>query len=160
MDAIVQQCVNTRLDFFSKYVTVPEAVQPEVNAFVQEITALGEACADSAEFEAKFAANGLSDRFNGLVSRCTPIAQEMTAEQKAYSKQVYSEMYSKEDMLKDIAKDAADTVMVEAEEEMIARNRRARVAAGVDDEYNRVTNQIEDAKTIGGWIGGLFKKKK
>ena len=156
MDAGILQCVNARLDFFTQYVTVPAAVQPEVDAFKQDIMALGESSADAADFEAKFAANGLSDRFNALVPKCTPVAQEMTAEQKEYSKQVYREMYSKEDMMKDIAKDVADTVAVEAEEEMIAANRRARIAAGVDDEYNRVTNQIEDAKTI----GGLFKKKK
>ena len=160
MDAGILQCINTRVDFFEKYVTVPAELQQEVADFVCDINALGEQSGDVAEFEAKFAAEGLSDRFNSLVTRCTPIPQEMTAEQKAYSKEVYQEIHPKGEVAKDIFKDLADTACVEAEEELIAVDRRKRIEAGIDDDYTRATNYIDDAQIVGKWLGGLFKKKK
>ena len=160
MDATVLQCVNSRLNFFGTYVMVPAGVQPEVDVFTRDILALGESCSDATEFEAKFASSGLSDRFNAIITKCVPIEQEMTDEQKAYSKQVRREMYSGKDMAKDIAKDVADTAAVEAVEELIAVNRERMIERGSFDEYTRVSNVVDDVQIVGGWLGKMFKKKK
>ena len=154
-------CVNARLDFFEKYYSVPDSMKPEVEGFVAKIRELGECSADSASFEAEFASSGLSQQFNNLLPRLTPIAQKMTAEQKAYSKQVRKDVLGETPgkILEDIVTDVGDTIMVEAEEELIAQRRRAMTEAGVFDDYTRATNIVEDATIVGKFFKGLFGKK-
>ena len=161
MQQDVLVCVNARLDFFEKYYSVPEAMKPEVDSFVAELQELGEHCTDAASFESAFASSGLSARFNALLPRLTPVAQKMTAEQKAYSKQVRTEVLGQtpEQLAKDIVNDVADTIMVEAEEELIARRRREMTEAGVFDDYTRATNLVEDVGIVGKFFKGLFGKK-
>ena len=155
-------CVNARLDFFEKYYQVPAALQPEVDDFITKLKALGESSADAGAFEAAFASSGLSAQFNGLLPRLTPVAQAMTPEQKQYSKQVRREVLGQTagKVVEDMVSDVADTIMVEAEEELIARRRKDMINAGVYDEYTKVTNAVEDAGIVGGFLKGLFGKKK
>ena len=155
-------CVNARLDFFNKYYTVPEAMQAEVDDFISKIKELGENSADSTAFEAAFTSSGLSAQFNAILPRLTPVPQSMTEEQKQYSKQVRKEVLgqTKGQLVKDIATDLADTVMVEANEEMIAQHREQMIDAGVFDEYTKVSNAVDNAGILGGFIKGLFGKKK
>jgi len=160
MNADVKICVDARVDFFDKYYCVPAEMSAEVGAFVNEVTALGERCSDAAEFESSFVSEGLSDRFNQILPRCTPKAVEMTAEQKAYSEQVRKEMEKDRNIMKEIAAEAADTAMMEAESEMIAMRRQARIEAGVDDEYNQFTNAVEDGKSLFGMLRNKFRKNR
>ena len=155
-------CVNARLDFFKTYYSVPAAMQAEVDGFIAELTALGECSADAAAFEAAFVSSGLSDRFNALLPRLSPVAQTMTQEQKAYSKEVMQEMgmLDKGQILKDVAADVADTVMVEANEEMISQRRKAMIETGVFDEYTKASNLADDVGIAGKFLKGLFGKKK
>ena len=161
MQQDVLTCVNARLDFFRKYYNVPEPMQEEVNSFASALTALGESSADAGAFEAAFVSSGLSARFNAILPRLTPVAQAMTAEQKQYSQQVRREVLgqTKGQMAKDIAADVADTIMVEANEEMIAQRRRQMIDAGVYDEYTRATNVAEDIGIAGRFFKRLFGKK-
>jgi len=41
----VKACVEARTGFFGTYMTVPPALQPELDAFLAQITALGEEAA-------------------------------------------------------------------------------------------------------------------
>ncbi len=161
MQQDVLVCVNARLDFFEKYYSVPEAMKPEVDRFVARLNELAERSADAVSFEAEFASSGLSAEFNALLPRLTPVAQKMTAEQKAYSKQVRTEVLGQtpEQLAKDIVNDVADTIMVEAEEELIARRRREMTEAGVFDDYTRATNLVEDVGIVGRFFKSLFGKK-
>jgi len=158
----VKSCVLTRENFFEQYYTVPEDVKPEVQAFVAQLRALGEASSDAAAFESAFASNGLSDKFNSLLMKCTPKPITMTAEQQAYSKQVAKDLYKENggNLAKDIASDAADTLAVEAKEELIAQSRKAMIKAGTFDDYTRASNMVEDAGILGGFVKKLFGKKK
>jgi hypothetical protein len=155
----IKTCVTARTEFFAQYYEVPESVKPELDAFVEETNLLGENCESAQDFEEKFVSSGLSTRFTELLSKCTPKAFEMTAEQKAESKQIRKEMYSGKQMMQDAVKDVADSAFVEIEEEAIAQNRKRMIDEGTYDEYTKVSNQIDNVNIFSKFIGNLFRKK-
>lgn len=162
MDESIQACVKTRTDFFEQYCQVSPQVQTDVDAFISEVIDLGESATDAMDFESKFANGGYQERFNELVSQCTPKAYAMTAEDKAHSRQVAKEIF-KEDrfrIMKESAEDIVDHASVMLEEEWIAQRRQVMIDAGVYDEYTRATNVMDMAVDAGGFLKGLFKKKK
>ena len=158
----VKSCVAARETFFETYYAVPEPVKPEVEAFLTELRALGEASANATDFEGAFMANGLSDKFNSLLTKCTPKAVTLTAEQKAYSKEVSKQLYkeSGRNLGEEIANDVADSLSVGVEEELIAQSRKQMIAEGTFGEYTKVSNAVEDGKNLFGFVKGLFGKKK
>ena len=160
MDMYVQNSIQTRADFFEKYYTVPPQVQPEVDAFLQQMYALGETCANAMEFEQKFAAGGLSQWFNGLLVRCTPKPYQMTQQEQAYAKDVRREMRKEENIGKKILDDVVDDITFRAEEEMVQQRRKQMIEDGTMDDYTRATNYMEDAQAGLGFLGRLFKKRK
>lgn len=162
MDRYVKQSVSTRVDFFEQYLVVPEDAAREVADFVRDVTALGERSADVAAFEAEFAACGLSERFNSLVSRCTPRAHEMTDEERAHSRQTAREIL-KEDhphLGREIAAEVLDDINVAAEEEIIAAGREAMIENEVFTDYTHASNAAEYAGGALSFIARLFKRKK
>lgn len=159
MNDYVKQCVNSRVNFFDKYYTVPTELKPEIEAFINEINQLGDAATDAVDFENKFASSGLSERFNNLLTRCIPKAYNMTAEEKQRSKETAKEIF-KEDrsrIIKEAAEDALDSATMFVEEELRDQRRKAMIETGVYDEYTRASNVAED---VGGLFKKLFKKKK
>ena len=154
----VRVCVSARADFFGKYVAVPADLQPEVDIFLEQINTLGENCTNATEFEGRFQESGLSDSFNGLVTRCTPQAYQMTAEDKAYSKQVSKEIFREDKgrIMKEAGIDALESVTMAAESELRSENIRRMADAGVLDDYTKASNMVEDAGALARW----FKKKK
>ena len=157
----VKISVSARLDMFDKYYTVSDDVKPEVDAFVSEVTALGERSGDTAAFEAEFVSSGLSERFNNLLVRCTPKPYRMTDAEKANVKQVKQEMAAENPggLVKDIAADVTDSLLMKAESDMIAKGRKDMINAGVFDEYTKATNAVEDAGWLAKKLGKLFGKK-
>ena len=154
----VRICVSARTDFFGKYVVVPPALQPELDIFLEKINALGENCTNAAEFEQQFQASGLMDIFNSLVTRCTPQAYQMTAEDKAYSRQVAKEIFTedKDRILKEAGQDLLESVEMKVESDLRAERIKRMSDAGVLDDYTRTSNVVEDV----GILARLFKKKK
>ena len=161
MDNGVMQCIRVREDFFEKYYTVPAGAKADVDSFVQSLYALGEGAADAQDFEAKFAAQGYQDRFNGLLLRCTPKAYQMTAEEKAQSRATAKEIFREDRsrIVKEAAQDVLDSALVMAEEEHIAKRREAMIEAGVFDDYTRKTNAVDMMTETGGLLKRLFRKK-
>ena len=156
----VRRCVDARVNFFDEYFIVPQEMQAEVAAFVEKITALGQSCTDAAEFETQFASCGLSDEFNALLPKCTPKPHKMTKEEKEQSRAIAREMLAanKKEILTDIARDAADTVRIYAESEMIQKNRERMIEEGTMGEYTRTRNTIEDTSRLVGFLKRKFKK--
>ena len=154
----VRICVSARTDFFEKYVAVPPALQPELDIFLEKINALGENCTGAAEFEQQFQASGLMDIFNSLVTRCTTQAYQMTAEDKAYSRQVAKEIFAedKDRILKEAGQNLLESVEMKVESDLRAQRIREMSDAGVLDDYTRATNVIEDV----GILTRLFKRKR
>ena len=162
MNNDILQCINTRIDFFEKYYFVPDNVRHEVDDFIKEMQSVGEQSTDAQDFETKFATNGLQERFTAILMKCTPKQYNMTAEEKAASRETAKEIF-KEDrsrIIKETVEDVIDHVAVESEEELIALRRKAMIEADVYDDYTKATNAIDIAKSAGGLLKGLFKKKK
>ena len=162
MNDYIKQCVNSRVDFFNKYYTVPAELKPEVEAFINEINQLGDAATDAVEFENKFVSSGLSERFNNLLTRCIPKAYNMTAEEKQHSKETAKEIF-KEDrsrIIKEAAAEVVDHAAVMATEELIAKRRELMIEKDVFDEYTKVTNVIDYTTDGVKFFKKLFKPKK
>ena len=162
MDENIRQCINSRVDFFDKYYTVPEELKAEVEKFICEINQLGNSASNAVDFENKFASSGLSERFNGLLIRCIPKPYNMTNEEKRRSKQTAKEIF-KEDrsrIVKEAVADAVDYTAIMAQEELIAKSREAMIEADVFDEYTRATNAIDMITESGNLLKSLFRKKK
>lgn len=157
MNEEVRVCVSARTDFFGKYVTVPPALQQELDVFLEKINALGEASASAAVFEQQFQATGLMDVFNSLVTRCTPQAYQMTAEDKAHSRQVAKEIFheDKDRILKEAGQDILESVEMKVESDLRTQRIRKMSEAGVLDDYTRASNAVEDL----GILTRLFKRK-
>lgn len=159
MNEYVKLSVDARLKLLTENYKVPEALQGEVEAFVRDITALGEAAPDSVAFEEQFNSSGLSERFCALLPRLTPIAHKLTAEEKAAAKETYREMVPKSEIADKIADDVKESVELKLESDLISAGRGVLNEAGVLDDYTRISNRVEDAGRLGKFIGNLFKKK-
>lgn len=162
MQEDVKTCVSARVDFFGLYYDVPQNVQPEVDAFIGEVQALGEQCANATQFEAEFVSTGLSGKFNAILPQCTPKAVAMTQEQKEYSRQVKKELWEEQkgQIAKDVLVDVTESVAMRAESDAMQARRRSMADAGVLDEYTRATNAVEDLGRGAKFLGGLFGRKK
>ena len=162
MNDYIKQCVNSRVDFFDKYYTVPAELKPEVEAFINEINKLGDAATDAVDFENKFASSELSERFNSLLTRCIPKAYNMTNEEKQHSKETAKEIF-KEDrsrIIKEAAEEAVEHATIMANEELIAKRRESMIEEGVFDEYTRASNAADIITESGSFLKNLFKKRK
>ncbi len=162
MQPDVKTCVDTRVNFFEQYYTVPQSVQSQVDEFIAKTMALGESCADAMQFEEQFVSTGLSATFNQILPQCTPKAVAMTAQQQEYSNQVKKELWEEQkgQIAKDLVNDVAESVSMRAESDMMQARRRAMAQAGVLDDYTRATNMVEDIGLGAKFLGGLFKRKK
>ena len=162
MNDYIKQCVNSRVDFFNKYYMVPAELKPEVEAFINEINKLGDAATDAVDFENKFASSELSERFNSLLTRCTPKAYNMTNEEKQHSKETAKEIF-KEDrsrIIQEAADEAVEHATIMANEELIAKRRELMIEEGVFDAYTRASNAVDIITESGNFLKKLFKKKK
>ena len=162
MDSGVKMCVDARLNMFSQYYTVPENVAADVEAFCQELIALGESSPDVAAFEAAFASQGFSDRFNALLVLCVPKPYQMNAQEQAYAQETAQEIFEedKKRIQKELVEDIADTVQVKLDSDLHVLKRKVLNAAGVMDEYTKISNIAEDIGITGKGFKGLFGKKK
>ena len=159
MNEAVKTCVDARLNVFTQYYEVPDAMQAEVADFTQRLTDLGESCATAQEFEERFAQSDLNGSYTAILSRLTPKMTEMTAEQKAAAKETYRSMVSKEEIADDIADDIRDSVKLRAESDFASAGRKILSEVNLLDDVTRVSNAVDDAGRFGKFLGGLFRKK-
>jgi len=160
MDENIKNSINMRTSFFEEYYIVPQEVKPEVDAFIDEINLLGETSSDAMDFESRFAATGLSEQFNVLLTKCTPKAYKMSKEEKQVVKETKKEMFDGKEFAKHIAKETLDYASVMAEEELIAQSRKRMIEDDVYDDYTRASNALDIAERAGGFLTNLFNKKK
>lgn len=162
MDSGVKMCVDARLTMFSQYYTVPENIRADVEAFCRELTRLGEESSDVAAFESAFASQGFSDRFNALLVLCVPKPYQMNAQEQAYAQETAQEIFEedKKRIQKELVEDIADTVQVKLDSDLHVLKRKVLNAAGVMDEYTKISNITEDIGVRKKGFKDLFRKKK
>lgn len=157
----VKTCVDMRIHFFEEYYSVPDDLRAEMDNFIEDIMDLGNHCGNTTEFEQNFAKSGLSNRFNSLVSRCTPKARKMTKEEKRQSRSIAKDILyeNREELAKDAVTETAGRIMNDAADRQLTKIREQMIADGTLADHTIIKNRIEDAGMVANFIGGIFKKK-
>ena len=157
----VKRCVDMRINFFDEYFTIPENMQNEVEAFITDVTLLGNGCNSATEFEEKFVSEGLSDRFNAILPRCTQKPVKMTKEQKKQSRKIAKEMLAenKDELIDDALTYVANRGMNDLRDSAIASRREKMLEDGSMSDYTITKNYVEDGISFGRFLKNKFKKK-
>lgn len=163
----IKPCVDVRLNMFRDYLEVPESVAEEYRNFEAKMLSVAEESSSATEFESHFQAEGLQDEFNSIVTKCTPKAVKMTAQQEEDSRNMAKEMVfgtsdnagAAKGLAKMVIKDAADIATTELHQEVLAQNRKRMIEEGTFDDYTRASNTLDNAVAAGKIIGKLFRKK-
>ena len=158
----VKSCVDAKINFFEDYFFVPDDLKSEMDMFIKDTKALGEQCSSASEFEQQFSTSEFLNRFNTLVSKCTPKAKKMTKEEKKQSVKIAKDMLyeNRAEIAKDTLKNTANRIINDKRDEMIEKNRKRMIENGTYDDYTRTRNNIEIIKDAGNFLGNLFRKKK
>lgn len=157
----VKTCADAKINYFGEYFTVPDSLQPELDRFIQDTEALGERCGSAAEFEREFSAAGLSERFNTLLSQCMPKARKMTREEKQQSWKTTKDILreNRGDLAKDVLSEAASSVRMQVEDEMIQESRKRMIEDGTLTDHTIRRNRREAVGSLIRFLGDQFKKK-
>lgn len=157
----VKKCVDIRINFFDEYFTIPEDMQNEVQAFIADITLLGNSCNSVTEFEQKFVSEGLSERFNAILPKCVQKPVKMTKEQKKQSRKIAKEILAenKDELVDDALTYVANRGMNDLRDKAIAISREKMIEEGTMSDYTIRKNYIEDGIRFTRFLKDKFKKK-
>lgn len=157
----VKKCVDIRINFFDEYFTIPEDMQNEVQAFIADITLLGNSCNSATEFEQKFVLEGLSERFNAILPKCVQKPVKMTKEQKKQSRKIAKEILAenKDELVDDALTYVANRGMNDLRDKAIAISREKMIEEGTMSDYTIRKNYIEDGIRFTRFLKDKFKKK-
>ncbi len=72
MDDLIRNSIELRRESITNYFTVPAGIQQEVDDVFAGMEALGEACADVAEFETKLQSHPVNQRYMALFANLKP----------------------------------------------------------------------------------------
>lgn len=155
----VKTCVDAKINFFEEYFSVPDDLKSEMDMFIKDTQALGEQCSSASEFEQQFSTSELLNRFNTLVSKCTPKAKKMTKEEKKQSVKIAKDILyeNRVEIAKDTLKDTANRIINDKRDEMLTKNREKMIEEGTYADYTIRRNKIN---TIRDFLEKIFNKKK
>ena len=155
----VKTCVDAKINFFEEYFSVPDDLKSEMDMFIKDTQALGEQCSSASEFEQQFSTSELLNRFNTLVSKCTPKAKKMTKEEKKQSVKIAKDILyeNRAEIAKDTLKDTANRIINDKRDEMLTKNREKMIEEGTYADYTIRRNKIN---TIRDFLEKIFNKKK
>ena len=155
----VKNCVDAKINFFEDYFSVPDDLKSEMDMFIKDTQALGEKCSSASEFEQQFSTSELLNRFNMLVSKCTPKAKKMTKEEKKQSVKIAKDILyeNRAEIAKDTLKDTANRIINDKRDEMLTKNREKMIEEGTYADYTIRRNKIN---SIRDFLEKIFNKKK
>ena len=157
----VKKCVDAKINFFEEFFSVPNDLQSEMEMFIKDTQDLGEKCSSASEFEEQFSTSELLNRFNTLVSKCTPKVKKMTKEEKKQSVKIAKEILNenKEELAKDALRETTNRIINDKRDEMLAKSRERMLEDGTFDDYTIMRNRIHGINDIVSFIGNIFRKK-
>ena len=157
----VKKCVDAKINFFEEFFSVPNDLKSEMEMFIKDTQDLGEKCSSASEFEEQFSTSELLNRFNTLVSKCTPKAKKMTKEEKKQSVKIAKEILNenKEEFAKDALRETTNRIINDKRDEMLAKSRERMLEDGTFDDYTIMRNRIHGINDIVRFIGNIFRKK-
>ena len=155
----VKTCVDAKINFFEDYFSVPDDLKSEMDMFIKDTQALGEKCSSASEFEQQFSTSELLNRFNTLVSKCTPKAKKMTKEEKKQSVKIAKDILyeNRAEIAKDTLKDTANRIINDKRDDMLTKNRERMIEEGTYADYTIRRNKIN---SIRDFLEKIFNKKK
>lgn len=155
----VKTCVDAKINFFEDYFSVPDDLKSEMDMFIKDTQALGEKCSSASEFEQQFCTSELLNRFNTLVSKCTPKAKKMTKEEKKQSVKIAKDILyeNRAEIAKDTLKDTANRIINDKRDDMLTKNRERMIEEGTYADYTIRRNKIN---SIRDFLEKIFNKKK
>ena len=155
----VKTCVDAKINFFEDYFSVPDDLKSEMDIFIKDTQALGEQCISASEFEQQFSTSELLNRFNTLISKCTPKAKKMTKEEKKQSVKIAKDILyeNRAEIAKDALKDTSNRIINDKRDEMLTKNREKMIEEGTYAEYTIRRNKIN---SIADFLEKIFNKKK
>ena len=155
----VKTCVDAKINFFEEYFSVPDDLKSEMDMFIKDTQALGEKCSSASEFEQQFSSSELLNRFNTLVSKCTPKAKKMTKEEKKQSVKIAKDILyeNRAEIAKDTLKDTANRIINDKRDDMLTKNRERMIEEGTYADYTIRRNKIN---SIRDFLEKIFNKKK
>ena len=155
----VKTCVDAKINFFEEYFSVPDDLKSEMDMFIKDTQALGEQCSSASEFEQQFSTSELLNRFNTLVSKCTPKAKKMTKEEKKQSVKIAKDILyeNRVEIAKDTLKDTANRIINDKRDDMLTKNRERMIEEGTYADYTIRRNKIN---SIRDFLEKIFNKKK
>lgn len=155
----VKNCVDAKINFFEDYFSVPDDLKSEMDMFIKDTQALGEKCSSASEFEQQFSTSELLNRFNTLVSKCTPKAKKMTKEEKKQSVKIAKDILyeNRAEIAKDTLKDTANKIINDKRDDMLTKNRERMIEEGTYADYTIRRNKIN---SIRDFLEKIFNKKK
>ena len=155
----VKNCVDAKINFFEDYFSVPDDLKSEMDMFIKDTQALGEKCSSASEFEQQFSTSELLNRFNTLVSKCTPKAKKMTKEEKKQSVKIAKDILyeNRVEIAKDTLKDTANRIINDKRDDMLTKNRERMIEEGTYADYTIRRNKIN---SIRDFLEKIFNKKK
>lgn len=155
----VKTCVDAKINFFEEYFSVPDDLKSEMDMFIKDTQALGEKCSSASEFEQQFSTSELLNRFNTLVSKCTPKAKKMTKEEKKQSVKIAKDILyeNRAEIAKDTLKDTANRIINDKRDDMLTKNRERMIEEGTYADYTIRRNKIN---SIRDFLEKIFNKKK
>ena len=155
----VKTCVDAKINFFEEYFSVTDDLKSEMDMFIKDTQALGEQCSSASEFEQQFSTSELLNRFNTLVSKCTPKAKKMTKEEKKQSVKIAKDILyeNRAEIAKDTLKDTANRIINDKRDDMLTKNRERMIEEGTYADYTIRRNKIN---SIRDFLEKIFNKKK
>ena len=155
----VKNCVDAKVNFFEDYFSVPDDLKSEMDMFIKDTQALAEKCSSASEFEQQFSTSELLNRFNTLVSKCTPKAKKMTKEEKKQSVKIAKDILyeNRAEIAKDTLKDTANRIINDKRDDMLTKNRERMIEEGTYADYTIRRNKIN---SIRDFLEKIFNKKK
>ena len=155
----VKNCVDAKINFFEDYFSVPDDLKSEMDMFIKDTQALGEKCSSASEFEQQFSTSELLNRFNTLISKCTPKAKKMTKEEKKQSVKIAKDILyeNRAEIAKDTLKDTANRIINDKRDDMLTKNRERMIEEGTYADYTIRRNKIN---SIRDFLEKIFNKKK
>ena len=155
----VKTCVDAKINFFEDYFSVPDDLKSEMDMFIKDTQALGEKCSSASEFEQQFSTSELLNRFNTLISKCTPKAKKMTKEEKKQSVKIAKDILyeNRAEIAKDTLKDTANRIINDKRDDMLTKNRERMIEEGTYADYTIRRNKIN---SIRDFLEKIFNKKK
>lgn len=156
----VRKNIDLKLNVFEEYFDVPDEYQSEMEGLVNDMNSLGEECQDTVEYERRYAAEGLMERYNALFPHCIPKKHKMTKAEKRSSMEKTAEMLNddKNNIITSELKDAKDMILTDIKDDLIAKNRERMIENETFDDYTRMSNAVEDTGRLLGFLGKKFKK--